>query len=85
MYRLGHQTPEVDAAWAALPPEASEELTLAMAEVCRDPWRATAPLDADDEKDVRRKLVLRHVTVNLLIVDAPPIQRVYIRIIEPLD
>lgn len=85
MYRLGHQTPEVDAAWAALSPEASEELTLAMAEVCRAPWRTTAPLDAVDETDVRRNIVLRHVTVNLLILDAPPIRRVYIRIIEPLD
>lgn len=78
MYRLGRPTPHVTAQWDALPAVASEELTLAIADVCDDPYGTTEPRSGHD-KDVERILTLQHTTIALLLIDAPPIQRIYVR------
>ncbi|MEV0374831.1 hypothetical protein AB0I10_34480 [Streptomyces sp. NPDC050636] len=64
MYRLRYD-PAADAVHEALPPAASEELTLALAEACQDPLGATAPYGEDDK--YVRMILGQHVTAVILI------------------
>ncbi|MGP3992032.1 hypothetical protein [Streptomyces sp. 3N207] len=84
MYKLRHYDETVTAIWDSLPADASEELTLALADICENPYRHTRPINGQDN-DVERTLALQHTAITLLIIDASPIQRVYIRNIEHLD
>ncbi|GAA2629874.1 hypothetical protein [Streptomyces axinellae] len=84
MYKLRHYDETVTAIWDSLPAAAREELTLALFEIIEDPHRHTRPINGQDH-DVERTLTLQHTAITLLIIDAPPIQRVYIRSIEHLD
>lgn len=63
--------------WDALPPAASEALTLAMAQVCDDPIAATVPYGEDD--GVMRHLVLPTV-IAVLLVDEPTKRVVVVQI-----
>ncbi|GHJ36478.1 hypothetical protein [Streptomyces sp. TS71-3] len=80
MYKLRYDE-QTAAVWDSLPTEASEELVLAMADVCHDPYATTEPYNGNKE---RRTLALRHTAVALIVIDAPPVQRVYIRNIDYL-
>lgn len=84
MYKLRHYDETVTAIWDSLPADAREELTLALFEIIEDPYRHTRPINGQD-RDVERTLTLQRTAITLLIIDAPPIQRVYIRNIEHLD
>lgn len=48
MYRLKYD-PAAEAVHEALPPAASEELTLALADACQDPLASTIPYGEDDK------------------------------------
>ncbi|MDH2410219.1 hypothetical protein ACG5V6_21475 [Streptomyces chitinivorans] len=73
----------MEAVWDSLPAEAREELDRAVLGVCEDPYGPTEPHSQDEP--YRRVLTLRHTAVALLVMDAPPVRRVYIRHIDPLD
>lgn len=66
-YRL-HASRPVQAVWDTLPDQASEALTLAMAQVCDDPYTATSPYGEDD--GIMRTLVLP-MLVAVLLIDSP--------------
>ncbi|PJE97610.1 hypothetical protein CUT44_10700 [Streptomyces carminius] len=79
MYKLRYDA-AVEAVWDSLPDDARQELDRAVLGVCEDPYESTEP--HSDDEPYRRVLVLRHTAVALLIMDAPPIRRVYIRHID---
>jgi hypothetical protein len=83
VYKLRY-TEAVEAVWDSLPEPARDEFARAITAVCEDPWAQTKPRDGDDPKDVRRLLLLRHTATAMLIMDAPPVRRVYIRHIDYL-
>ncbi|MFF3518841.1 hypothetical protein [Streptomyces sp. NPDC002573] len=64
IYRLKYN-PAVETIHEAMPPAASEALTLALADACYDPIAATEPYGEDD--GVVRMLVAEHVLAVLLI------------------
>ncbi|MET8956729.1 hypothetical protein [Streptomyces sp. NPDC004533] len=82
MYKLRY-TEAVEAVWDSLPEQANDEFSRAIGAVCEDPWARTEP-HSEDPRDVRRVLRLDHTVAALLIMDAPPIRRVYIRHIDYL-
>ncbi|MFL4904862.1 hypothetical protein ACJ6WF_17145 [Streptomyces sp. MMS24-I2-30] len=82
MYKLRH-TAAVEAVWDSLPAPADEEFSRAIIAVCEDPWAHTEPRDGDP-RDVRRILILQHTVATLLIMDAPPVRRVYLRHVDYL-
>ncbi|MFT2014623.1 hypothetical protein ACMA1D_02060 [Streptomyces sp. 796.1] len=63
-YRLTYD-PAVEAVHDALPPEAREQLTLALAAAADDPIGATEPYGADDP--YMRLLVIPHTTALIFI------------------
>ncbi|MCX4671574.1 hypothetical protein OG453_33630 [Streptomyces sp. NBC_01381] len=65
MYRLKYD-PGVEAVHDALPPEASEQLSITLAAACHDPLGATQPY-GDVEDDVMRMAVTEHVFAVLLL------------------
>jgi hypothetical protein len=64
VYRLKYD-PAAEAVHEAMPPAASETLTLALAAACRDPLGATEPYGEED--DVMRMLVTDHAFAVLLV------------------
>ncbi|MFE5757524.1 hypothetical protein ACFQ7M_19500 [Streptomyces massasporeus] len=64
IYRLKYD-PAAEAVHEAMPPAASEALTLALADVCRDPIGATEPYGEDD--GVVRTLVTPEAFAVLLL------------------
>jgi hypothetical protein len=64
MYRLKYD-PAAEAVHEAMPPAASETLTLALADACHDPIAATQPYGEDD--GVVRMLVTEHAFAVLLV------------------
>lgn len=64
MYRLKYD-PAAEAVHEALPPAASEEFTLALADACADPLGATIPYGEDD-KYVR--MILGDQTTAVLLI-----------------
>ncbi|QLJ01506.1 hypothetical protein HZZ00_11040 [Streptomyces sp. NEAU-sy36] len=83
MYKLRYEE-AVESVWDSLPDAARAELDDVLPVVCKDPWGRTEPRSEDDPRDVRRTLTLKHTTLALLIMDGPPVQRVYIRHIDYL-
>jgi hypothetical protein len=67
MYRLKYD-PAADAVHEAMPLAASEALTLALADACRDPIAATQPYGEDD--GVVRMLITDQACVVLLVGQA---------------
>lgn len=67
IYRLKYD-PAAEAVHEAMPPAASESLTLALADACHDPIAATQPYGEDD--GVVRMLVTEHAFAVLLIGQA---------------
>lgn len=65
MYRLKYDA-AAEAVHDALPPEAREQLTLALADACEDPIAATKPYGLVDD-GVMRKILTRDVLAILLI------------------
>lgn len=80
MFKLRYSD-AVEAVWDSLPDEAREELDQAIPDVCADPYARTLERRGDK---YRRTLTLMHTVIGLLIIDAPPIQRVYIKSIDYL-
>jgi hypothetical protein len=66
IYRLKYD-PAAEAVHEAMPPAASEALTLALADACHDPIAATQPYGEDD--GVVRMLVTEQAFAVLLIGD----------------
>ncbi|MEU9214450.1 hypothetical protein AB0D27_42930 [Streptomyces sp. NPDC048415] len=64
MYRLKYD-PAAEAVHEAMPPAASETLTLALADACHGPIAATQPYGEDD--GVVRMLVTEHAFAVLLV------------------
>ncbi|MEU9313445.1 hypothetical protein [Streptomyces sp. NPDC048256] len=64
MYRLKYD-PAADAVHEAMPPAASEALTLALAAACHDPASATQPYGEDEE--VMRMIVTEQAFAVLLV------------------
>lgn len=64
IYRL-HYDPGMEAVHDAMPPGASEELSLALAAACENPLAATEPYGIDEPYN--RLLVTRHAAVMLFI------------------
>jgi hypothetical protein len=64
IYRLKYD-PAADAVHEAMPPAASESLTLALADACHDPIAATQPYGEDD--GVVRMLVTEQAFAVLLV------------------
>lgn len=64
MYRLRYD-PAAEAVHEAMPPAASEALTLALADACHDPIAATETYGEDD--GVVRMLVTEHAFAVLLV------------------
>lgn len=64
MYRLKYD-PAAEAVHEAMPPAASETLTLALADACHDPLGVTEPYGEDD--GIVRMLVTEHAFAVLLI------------------
>ncbi|MGW7261603.1 hypothetical protein [Streptomyces sp. NPDC054834] len=64
MYRLKYD-PAAEAVHEAMPPAASEALTLALAAACHDPISATQPYGEGD--DVMRMIVTEHAFAVLLV------------------
>ncbi|KPI19917.1 hypothetical protein [Streptomyces mirabilis] len=64
IYRLKYD-PAADAVHEAIPPAASETLTLALADACHDPIAATEPYGEDD--DVMRMIVTEQAFAVLLV------------------
>jgi hypothetical protein len=71
----------IEAVWDSLPDEAREELNQAIPEICRGPYVRSMERRGDKH---RRVLTLRHTVIGLLVMDAPPIRRVYIKSIDHL-
>lgn len=67
MYRLKYD-PAAEAVHEAMPPAASEALTLAFANACHDPFGVTEPYGEDD--GVVRMLVTGQVFAVLLVGEA---------------
>ncbi len=65
IYRLKYDV-AAEAVHEALPPAASEALTLALADACYDPIAATQPY-GDVEDEVMRMIVTEHAFAVLLI------------------
>jgi hypothetical protein len=65
IYRLKYD-PAADAVHEAMPPAASEALTLALADACHDPLPATQPY-GDVEDDVMRMLITEQAFAVLLV------------------
>lgn len=63
-YRLKYDL-AAEAVYDALPPAASEQLTLALAAACDDPLGATEPYGHDDP--VMRMIVTDHVSAILMV------------------
>jgi hypothetical protein len=66
IYRLKYD-PAAEAVHEAMPPAASEALTLALADACYDPIAATQPYGEDD--GVMRMLVTEQAFAVLLVGD----------------
>lgn len=64
MYRLKYD-PAAEAVHEAMPPAASETLTLALADACHDPLAATEPYGEDD--GVMRMIVTQQAFAVLLV------------------
>ena len=64
MYRLKYD-PAAEAVHEAMPPAASETLTLALADACHDPLAATQPYGEDD--GIMRMIVTEHAFAVLLV------------------
>jgi len=69
VYRLKYG-PGLVAFQDSLPPEISLELTLALADVCKDPVAHTKPYGEDD--GVMRRLITPHLLAAVLIGRIPP-------------
>jgi hypothetical protein len=82
VYRL-HYPKAVEAVWDALPEEARAEVDRALVVICQAPWTHTEPR-GDDHYDVERTRALQHTTLALLVIEAPPVRRVYLRNIDYL-
>ncbi|NED31054.1 hypothetical protein [Streptomyces sp. SID8499] len=64
MYRLKYD-PAAEAVHEAMPPAASETLTLALADACHDPYTATEPYGIDD--GITRMLITPQAFAVLMI------------------
>ncbi|MEU5580970.1 hypothetical protein ABZ791_30300 [Streptomyces huasconensis] len=64
MYRLKYDQ-AAEAVHEAMPPAASEALTLALADTCRDPLASTEPYGEEDE--YMRMVITEHAFAVLLI------------------
>lgn len=82
MYKLRY-TAAVEAVWDSLPTDARDELDQALIRACEDPYAYTGAR-SDDERDVQRILALQHTVAAILIIDAPRVQRLYIRNLDYL-
>ncbi|WP_225849125.1 type II toxin-antitoxin system RelE/ParE family toxin [Streptomyces sp. HPF1205] len=67
MYRLKYD-PAAEAAYDALPADAGRQFTLALADVCRDPFGHSIPYDDND--GVVRMVVTDQVFAVVLVGDA---------------
>jgi hypothetical protein len=74
----------VEAVWDALPDEAKAELERALVVICQAPWTHTQPRSSDDLYDIERTRALQHTALALLVIDQPPIRRVYLLNIDYL-
>ncbi|MEV6781201.1 hypothetical protein [Streptomyces sp. NPDC051098] len=68
--------PVVQAVYDSLPDDVASTLTLALAEVCDDPFARTDPYGVDD--GVTRLLILDRVIAMLLVTNTPAMQAVRI-------
>lgn len=66
-YRL-HYDLAATAVHDAMPPEASEQLTLLLADVCDDPFGHSIPYDEDD--NIIRMVITDHALAVIMIGDA---------------
>lgn len=82
MYKLDYSK-AVEAVWDALPDEARAELERALVVICQAPWTHTEPR-SDDVYDAERTRALQHTALALLVIDAPPVRRVYLLNIDYL-
>lgn len=80
MYRLRYSA-QIEAVWDSLPDPARHELDDALRKVCLDPHNTTEPHPKDGP--VKRILTLQHTVVTILVF-GPPIERVYIRVLDAL-
>ncbi len=63
------------AVWDSLPDDASEQLTLALADVCHDPVAATEPYGVDD--GIHRQLIRPLVTAIIAVNQEQQTVRIY--------
>ena len=82
MYQLRYSK-AVEAVWDALPDDARAELDRALVVICQAPWTHTEPR-SDDPHDMERARALQHTAIAVLVIDAPPARRIYLRNIEYL-
>jgi hypothetical protein len=82
VYKLDYSK-AVEAVWDALPDEARAELERALVVICQAPWTHTEPR-SDDHYDVERTRALKHTALALLVIDEPPVRRVYLLNIDYL-
>ncbi|MGW6054876.1 hypothetical protein [Streptomyces sp. NPDC055189] len=83
MFSLRH-TAAVRAVWDSLPDGARREFEDALWLACEDPYKNTRSR-SDDERDVERILALQHTVAAILLIDAKPVQRLYIRNLDYFD
>ncbi|WP_433917385.1 hypothetical protein OIE50_50760 [Streptomyces canus] len=83
MYKLDYPK-AVEAVWDALPDEAQAELERALVVICQAPWTHTQPRSSDDLYDIERTRALQYTALALLVIDEPPVRRVYLLNIDYL-
>jgi hypothetical protein len=75
VYSLRYER-HVEPVWDALPDDAREEFDRAILAACEDPYAHTQPYTTDGE--VKRVITTQHTRAVLVIINAPPIQRIRI-------
>lgn len=81
-YALGKWPPDkTKTIWDGLPQELKDELALALAEACEDPWGRCRPRNPADPDDVNRLLITENLIVAVLVF-RPPVGRVQVRSIR---
>ncbi|MEV8313845.1 hypothetical protein AB0Q95_06695 [Streptomyces sp. NPDC059900] len=83
MFSLRH-TAAVRVVWDSLPDGARREFEDALWLACEDPYKNTRPR-SKDEHDVERILALQHTVVAILLIDAKPVQRLYVRSLDYVE
>jgi hypothetical protein len=82
VYKLDYSK-AVEAVWDSRPYDARAELERALVVICQAPWTHTEPR-GDDFYDDERTRALQHTALALLVVDRPPVRRVFLLNIDYL-